>query len=604
MTHIPEAVAWTLIHFCWQAAAVAAVYRLVALALAHRSAQTRYIAAVASLLLMVCFAAGTFAWELRADSAPITMGTGTSDVAAPIFAAFPQTTAPGIISAQTEQGTRISLPALLPWIDGIWLLGVLALTIRSFGGWWHLRRLQLMSSTEAPAAVRVAFTRISEALGLHRLVTLRLSPVIDGPLTVGALRSIVLLPLSAITSLGPDELEVVLAHELAHVRRADFFWNVLQTIAETLFFFHPAVWWISARIRHERELCCDDLALTVCPNPIAYAHALYRLEEKRSRHSRLAMALDGHASRATLLLRIARILGEPMNHIPSHRFRPFSLVATCAGLVVLLIPAPHVLAKFAPAPLSTPPAVASDRVTAPQIRPNVNTVVHAIANTTTQAIATAKPSPYPRGHDAAAEQAPAPQTEAQSDTKTEVSSKPHADYIDSMKAAGYDVDLDKYIAMKIQGITSEYARAMANAGFGKPSANELISCKIQGVTPEYIAQLKQQGFEIKSFQDAVSFRIFNVTPEFVSGMKAAGFDNLTSKQIISIRVQGVTPEFARSLKQKFPNVTVENLIQARIFHIDDEFMAQVKKHGFDNLPFNKLVQLRISGLFDDESVNP
>jgi hypothetical protein len=142
---------------------------------------------------------------------------------------------------------------------------------------------------------------------------------------------------------------------------------------------------------------------------------------------------------------------------------------------------------------------------------------------------------------------------------------------------------------------------MAGAGFGKLSADELISCKIQGVTGEYIAQLKQQGFEINKVQDAVSFRIFNITPEFVSGMKSAGFDGLTSKQLLSMRVQGVTPEYARTLKQKFPSVTAEELIQARTFRIDDDFIASASRHGFNNLPFKKLVQLRISGILDDES---
>jgi hypothetical protein len=103
-------------------------------------------------------------------------------------------------------------------------------------------------------------------------------------------------------------------------------------------------------------------------------------------------------------------------------------------------------------------------------------------------------------------------------------------------------------------------------------------------------------------QDAVSFRIFNITPEFVSGMKAAGFDGLDSKQLFSMRIQGVTPEYARMLKQKFSGITGEELVQARIFHIDDEFIAQASRHGFTNLPFKKLVQLRISGLLDDESV--
>src|SRR5437868_10031784 len=106
-----------------------------------------------------------------------------------------------------------------------------------------------------------------------------------------------------------------------------------------------------------------------------------------------------------------------------------------------------------------------------------------------------------------------------------------------MKATGYDVDFDKLVSMKIQNVTPEYARAMANVGLGKPSADELVSCKIQNVTPEYIAQLKQQGLEVKNFQDAVSYRIFNVTPEFAAGTKSAGCVGIFSKELLCLRVQ-------------------------------------------------------------------
>lgn len=591
MTHIPDAVAWTLIHFCWQAAAVAAAYRVVSIALALRSAQTRYIAALTSLLLMFVLASGTLAWEFRADTSAVSPVITAANLTAPIVGDFPRIAAPGFIPSQHDAG-RITLSAMLPWIDGFWLLGVLALSIRSFGGWWYLHRLRRSAITAAPGAVRASFDRICAAMGLHRVIALRISTAIDGPMTLGTLRAIVMLPLSAITSLGPDELEVVLAHELAHIRRADFFWNILQTVAETLFFFHPAIWWISSRIRHERELCCDDLALKVCPNPITYASALYRLEEHRSRHLRLAMALDGHASRHTLLMRIARILGEPMTRIPSPRLRPFSLVAACAGLLALLVPAPHVLASLNPPPQPAPK---------PAVSAVVNTAVH--VNAAAVVMHVGKPSPYPVAQpsvlpDADAATGAAPQAQPQPDA----SAQPHSDYIDRMKAAGYDVDLDKLINMKIQGITPDYAREMASAGFGKLSADELISCKIQGVTPEYIAALKKQGFQVDDVKEAVSFKIFNITPEFVSGIKAAGFDNLTSKQLLNMRIQGATPEYARTLKQKFPGVTAEDVVQARIFHIDDDFIAQASRHGFTNLPFKKLVQLRISGLLDDESV--
>lgn len=608
MTIVPQAVAWTLIHFCWQAAAIAAAFRLVSIALTRRSAETRYIAALSSLLLMLALGAGTFAWELRSDPTPISFATNAPVSAASLAGDFPRSNAPGFIATQPES-VHISLAALLPWIDGLWLAGVLTLSIRSLGGWWYLRRLRHAAIDEIPAPIQASFDRIRGAFNLHREALLRLTDAIDSPMTMGVLRAVVLLPISALTSLGPEELEVVFAHELAHIRRADFFWNVLQTIVETLFFFHPAVWWISSRIRQERELCCDDLALKVCPNPIAYAQALYRIEEQRSHRLHLAMALDGHATHPNLLARIERILGEPMTRIPSRSVRPISLASAIAGLIVLLLPVPHVLAKLAPAQEPTPsPAVADVHISAPQIRATANAIasataesmVHTVLNT---AIAAAKPSPS-----IVAQVTGAPELEAQdgsqSQSRPEALSQPHADYIDSMKAAGYDVDLDKLIAMKIQNVTPEYARAMANAGFGKPSADDLVACKIQGVTPEYIAELKKQGFEIKSFNDAISFRIFDVTPEFAAGMKAAGFGGLTTQQMVAMRVQGVTPEYARKLKQTFPNVTANDLVKARIFRIDDEFIAQAAKHGFTNLPFEKLVQLRISGILDDESVKP
>jgi len=614
MTHIPEAVAWTLIHFCWQAAAVAAGYRVLAFALNRRSAQSRYIAALSSLLLMLALAAGTFAWQMRPTAAPTAVPTFPTAVLAEPFRAMPGAL-PSTPITPAPASDHLDLAALLPWIDALWLLGFLALSVRSLGGWWYLRRLRLASIAAPPSAVLAAFQRISACFGLTRAVALRISEAIDSPMTVGTIRAIVLLPLSAISSLGPDELEVVLAHELAHVRRADFLWNILQTIAETLFFFHPAVWWISARIRHERELCCDDLALTICPNPVVYAHALYRLEEHRSRHLRLAMALDGHQSHQTLLMRIARILGEPMNRIPSRRIRPFSLAAAIAGLIVLLLPVPHVLAKLAPVQQSASAPVTADPVAMSTSKAN-SFARAAAAPATTSSVAIEQPSHTSQSSrtQVASQLAlsvftamegrklpgAASQADAQSEPKS--SSQPHADYIDRMKAAGYDVDLDKLIAMKIQNVTPQYAQAMARAGFGKLSADDLIACKIQGVTPETIAEMKKQGLQIDNVQDAISFRIFQVTPEFISGMKAAGFDGLTSKQLVAMRIQGVTPEYARTLKQKFPQVTSDDLVKARIFHIDDEFIAQAAKHGFTNLPFDKLVQLRISGLLDDESV--
>jgi beta-lactamase regulating signal transducer with metallopeptidase domain len=582
MSYTLDALAWTLIHFCWQAAAVAVVYRIASLVLARGRSEMRYALSLAALLLMVGGALGTFAWEMRsATSSPALPNIAAEMKSVALRAALQQKATPGkqVVGLVSDVSSSMNL---LRWIDGLWVLGVGVLSMRSIGGWWLIQRLRATAVDEAPEALQASFARIAVALGIRRETLLRISSAVAGPITIGALRTMVLLPLSSLTLLGPEELEMVLAHELAHVRRADFLCNIAQTLVETLFFFHPAVWWIGKQIRHERELCCDDLALKICPNPVTYATALFRLEEQRARQWRLAMALNGNQSHQTLRLRIARILGEPVSHGGGRAVQPFSLVVACVALAASLVAAPPVVASFRPAmhgPIRHAAAQSAAATASTAVRPVTASVMHmALHNALGQASATASQKP--------------------SDELVQ----PHSSYIERMKAAGYDVDLDKYIAMKIQDVTPEFAQAMGQAGFGKLSADQLIACKIHGVTPEYIAQLKQQGFEIKGVQDAISFRIFEVTPEFVAGMKSAGFANLTDQQLLSLRVQGVTPEYAQGIAREFPGVTVENVIKTRIFHIDSAFIESAKKLGFGDLSLDKLVKLRISGILDDEPV--
>ena len=132
----------------------------------------------------------------------------------------------------------------MPWLVAIWLLGVFCLSARTVGGWWMIQRIRRASMVRVPARAR---RQLCAAVSAHRhmgSVDLRICERISSPLAMGIVRSLVLLPASALTSLSPEQLEVVLAHELAHIRRADYLWNMLQTMIETLFFFHPAVWWI------------------------------------------------------------------------------------------------------------------------------------------------------------------------------------------------------------------------------------------------------------------------------------------------------------------------------------------------------------------------
>lgn len=634
MTHHWEALGWTLVHFLWQGAAIGLIYRVADRALTRRSAAVRYVLALAALLSMPAAALVTLGYEEAAAGAQASASSGMA-AHAELWAkssVLPPASAPAL-----EQPNGFPMERMLPYLDAVWLLGVLLLSLRTLGGWWMIRRLRVSRLEQAAHTVRLRLDVLRRQMGIGRYVTVHLSSRVANPLTAGVLRPWILLPITAITGLSSDELEVVLLHELAHIRRADYFWNLVQVMVETLFFFHPAVWWISRRVREERELCCDDMAVSRSASPTVYAGALLHLEEARREQLHLAMAFDGHQSRASLRARILRILGDAEEQ--PRGFRPVSLIGMAAALALFLCPLPRVFASFHALP-SAP---------GPVLYPNSHAPAAMAAAAGAQAERSGEgtqAAPAPR------QSAAAPAAAAQ----PEPPRRAHSDYIDQMRAAGYDVDLDKYIAMKVQGITPEYAAAMAKAtgsrltadqliamkvqdvtpaymaemrdagygadlnqyiamkvqgitpayadamaklGLGKPDASQLIAMKVQNVTPEFAAKMRADGMAASSFQDLITDRIFNVSPEFIAEMKSAGFDAIPPKKLIELRVQNVTPEFARSVKARFPDATVNDLVQFRIFHIDDAFIASAKRHGFTPITVQKLIRLRISGILDD-----
>jgi beta-lactamase regulating signal transducer with metallopeptidase domain len=612
MTDSMEVLGWTLLHFCWQAAVIALVYRIVDLALpAKARSNLRYGLALAALLSMFAISLTTFAYEeMRGAKESVVLQASAPEVAQQVrneFLSLPVVKA----SLTTQAGQYVDLANYaarwMPWLDAAWLMGVLLLSVRTVGGWWLIQGLRRSGVSTVPENVYCSLARLSQRMGISRMIEVRISGRISGPLTMGVFRSLVLLPVSMLTALNEEQLEVVLAHELAHIRRADYLWNMLQSMIETLFFFHPAVWWVSNKLRQQRELCCDDAALACCSDPLVYATALLRLEEQRSSRLHLAMALDGHQAGSGLRDRIVRILGES----PQSRreIAPLSLLGVCVMLSLLLFPLQQLFASL-PAGAKQATKILGAAVVVPS--PSTKIFVapmpaeRSVAKHLSVACADEFASSAPvvataHAHRAVAIAAASPMIAQSAAPAASANASAKSDYISQMRSAGYSVDLDKYIAMKIQGVTPKFAQSMGAIGFGKPTADELISLKIFGVTPETVKELRASGLDATNFQDLVSYRIFKVTPEFVAGMKDAGFSGIPAKKLVELRVQGVTPEFARATKQQFPDATVEQLVQLRIFHIDDAFMASGKSHGFDHLTIDKLVKLRISGLLDDSN---
>src|SRR6185503_6057563 len=204
------------------------------------------------------------------------------------------------------------LDRLAPGVALVWLAGVAVLLARMAGGWWRVRRLHRTALATASSRWQTACRRLAYRLGLPAAAHVVESALVDVPTVVGWLRPAILLPVAALVSLTPSQVEAILAHELAHIRRHDYALNLLQTIAETLLFYHPAVWWLSNRIRAEREHCCDEIAVAVCGDPVSYAQALAELEGWRTMSASMAMAATG----GSLSQRIRRILQLPLSEEP------------------------------------------------------------------------------------------------------------------------------------------------------------------------------------------------------------------------------------------------------------------------------------------------
>jgi uncharacterized protein (TIGR03435 family) len=334
MTTWIELAGWTLLHFLWQGAIV---WAIAAAALrAAAAAQTRHAIACTALAALLAAPLMT-AWTLsdrgraisaidglRLSPAPSAMTAGVSSTAA-VTPALPWNEA-----AADHSGSPAARRSALSLVVAIWLCGVAVLLARLAVGCWRIRRLRNAAFDDSPSRWQAAADTIARRLHLRRPVFVVDSNRVDTPTVIGWLRPVIVLPLAAMANLAPAQVEAILAHELAHIRRHDFLVNVLQTFAETLLFYHPAVWSISNRIRAEREHCCDDVAVDVCGDPVTYAAALTELAAWSVARRPLALA----ATSGPLIGRIRRLLASSSDDAPRTSSRLLTIGVVLALLLI------------------------------------------------------------------------------------------------------------------------------------------------------------------------------------------------------------------------------------------------------------------------------
>lgn len=296
-----ERLGWTLLHFLWEGILVAALYGLArTLAGGRMSARGRYAIACTSLLAMAAAPAFTY-WWLGNSGQAAQIGDFTDWGARPLAhrVAYSPVTDPW------QQA--------MPGIVLAWFAGAAACSLRLLMGFISAAALRRSRHAPVPTEWQQTLDRLIERMRVSRSVRLLATDRVDTPVVIGWLRPVILAPVGVLSGLAPEQVEALLAHELAHVRRYDYLVNILQGIVESLLFYHPAVWWISNQIRAEREHCCDDLAVAASGDVLVYARALAKLESMRPAHFKAALS----ANDGSLLRRIRRLADPVAAHAPA-----------------------------------------------------------------------------------------------------------------------------------------------------------------------------------------------------------------------------------------------------------------------------------------------
>ncbi|HHG83571.1 MAG TPA: M56 family metallopeptidase, partial [Bacteroidetes bacterium] len=371
--NLAEAVGTTFMHAIWQLAAVALLLLLVYQFVPRKSSRLRYNLGITALALMFILPLATFGLYFQAESQQVSIAPDTQTLLA--TGQYEQLTS--ILAAQDSQ--MAFLPGVTAFFSdnanllfAIWALGAFLFTLRFLGSYLYVQRLRHRDTSPVPQAVMDSLLKLKEKLGIHRTIQLLQSAAVDTPMVIGVLRPVILLPIGLLSGLSPEQVQCILAHELAHIRRWDYLINIFQSIVEICLFFHPATWWVSKMVREERENCCDETVLALKNNNLVYAKALLNLEVLRTRKPNLAMTSNG----GSLFKRIKRITGAEIRETRIYSKSLFVGLLTLTFILLLSTTGTDEIKASSPLSISGAPELAwelqppssatkSDKVTQP-----------------------------------------------------------------------------------------------------------------------------------------------------------------------------------------------------------------------------------------------
>ena len=328
LAHFLDSLGWAVIHSLWQGVLALIAVIILRVALGGRLPALRHAGQFLALIACLCAFLWTFSVYLgqpanivEGGATPIT--AGQSEIPSLLTALVPSFDTAAIVAQSGFNPSRIT-----PILACLWALGFAVLSLRYAFAFGQVQQLRTLGVSEPASAWQIQFTRLLRQSGLSKNVKLLVSSNVKGPMTLGFFKPVVLVPIGFLCGLPTDEVEAVLMHELAHIKRHDYALNLIQTAVKTVLFFHPAVHIIARWADQDREQACDDLAISQGRDPLALIRGLATLRLQSG--PALTMAATGDAKNTPLMTRLTRLAGQT----PS-RGRPEYIVMSVVTMLLI-----------------------------------------------------------------------------------------------------------------------------------------------------------------------------------------------------------------------------------------------------------------------------
>jgi beta-lactamase regulating signal transducer with metallopeptidase domain len=596
------AIGWTVIHSLWQATAAAILSGIVMIILRKKTAQTRYIIHNVALFSVLIAAVVTFniyyqesalvvAKESLVANANL-QSTGMSTIELIdnqiITSEKMTTTLPlPILSESTISmaGMKVYFNEHIYFVVLIWLLGVGLFILKLLGGISYVYYLRSQHNFSVDEYWLDMVDNLSRKVNIKRNIALVESALVRSPVVVGYLKPMILFPISAINRLNPNEVEAILAHEIAHVMRHDYVFNIIQSVIEALFYFNPAVWWISANIRAERENCCDDVAIALCGNSLTYAKSLVVVQEMQYYSAAFAMGFAGQRQNQ-LLLRIQRVLNQSNNK--SNVMEKF--IATCLiifGIVCLSYGGPKEMLpnlfdktdffESSDAPLSNS-GYWNAKIEGDDVEVSFQ---QKTATSNWNTVHTFKKSEF----------SALPTTESDFNITREAG---------IMSFKGKFEDNEGYGKFTFTE-NADFKSFIVKENIGGVKDNTLIHLFMSNINRDYIAYLKQNGYQNISTNKLVELGIHGLTKDVLSSYFTT-FDkkDLTLNKLVELKIHGVNAKYRQSLTDAgFVDVPLEQIIEAKIHGINAEYLKDLTASGYKPTSLREVIEFKIHGVNGD-----